>query len=705
MNTVPEITSAGAHWASTPLLAAAQLWSWHPLWAAGIWTVYGIGALVPQGQAWLKPLTESPLYAKLDPLNPACGTQGLRSVTVGTPAYNKTTSILVTPTSTTSSPETARQSIKDDLSTPITTANATRISSPPALVPANNPTSVSSSSSFTPTVTPQLSSSSPFLGNISGSIDSSNTSGFSMSTESTRPFAKSGLELFDYPILASTSERSTSTPNPLIDPYYNEHGYDQFRWGHIGNYEIYGLSLELWAALTVFWAVLVMTLGLSLWKVYVATRPGLMWSLGFLAGLDIPQRVRLWYNASVRRVPNVQFKDQTPPRFNNTRRTRQRINICKQLLHSVSVEGQLPNGVVHAAIAIRHWFANLIWGGQTPLTRILRAGAFYVICLIFISYSCWLLSLLVDNMLSAAFRAIVVLVKGSQTTGPTPGFTYSSTADAVPANSIPTSIIVRVFTFLLKIKRCTVSAFQNSLFPGSTYIPSPTLLSRTGAICSWIGSTNMNFRTIPLLLKKSSVAAFKHCYSAACENRLSPTGNYLRARQPSPTASLCESIEWLVMSCRSVLQTPEPVFAALNHRLSSLRRFVGCLPIVATFSGSRCPVWAWHLNHVATITLLTALFTLNVGAISKWPAPRPRSAVFLAKRAAVVACLMFVPQGMLVAFLWTTRSSIGLGLLIVMATHGLCWFFCGSLATKWITVLQRLRVAPVNSFQGEGHAL
>lgn len=99
MDSAPAVTSAGALFLSTPLLAAAQLWAWHPLWAAGIWTAYGIGALVPHGEAWLEPLTEAPFYARNKSLHPGRSSSDPMSIIIKNDQHNETTSI-TSPTST-----------------------------------------------------------------------------------------------------------------------------------------------------------------------------------------------------------------------------------------------------------------------------------------------------------------------------------------------------------------------------------------------------------------------------------------------------------------------------------------------------------------------------------------------------------------------------------------------------------------------------
>lgn len=86
--TLPEVTSGTALLVSTPLLLAAQLWSWHPLWAAGIWTVYGIGALIPPIQPQLKPMTETPFYVKYNSQHLVCPTP---SITITTTALDDST--------------------------------------------------------------------------------------------------------------------------------------------------------------------------------------------------------------------------------------------------------------------------------------------------------------------------------------------------------------------------------------------------------------------------------------------------------------------------------------------------------------------------------------------------------------------------------------------------------------------------------------
>lgn len=115
MDAVPAINSGAALWLSTPLLAAAQLWTGHPLWAAGIWALYGISALVPQGETILAPINESPFYANFGEQYLVYSAPGAR--TADPRLNNKNTTI--TPSATLSS-----TTVTDDASTRSTLTTA-----------------------------------------------------------------------------------------------------------------------------------------------------------------------------------------------------------------------------------------------------------------------------------------------------------------------------------------------------------------------------------------------------------------------------------------------------------------------------------------------------------------------------------------------------------------------------------------------------
>lgn len=138
MDAAPAIISDGTLWVTTPLLAAAHIWSGHPLLAAGIWTAYGISALFPQGEALLRPLVESPLHYNFNSLHsPLCG-RSPDSVIYEAPTYNtrdKITSVPTTPTASTSESGSTTQSTLHNKLISVTTVNATRTDGEPALIP------------------------------------------------------------------------------------------------------------------------------------------------------------------------------------------------------------------------------------------------------------------------------------------------------------------------------------------------------------------------------------------------------------------------------------------------------------------------------------------------------------------------------------------------------------------------------------------
>jgi hypothetical protein len=151
MDATPAIISDGVLWATTPLFAAAHLWPWHPLWAAGIWTAYAISAFFPQGEALLSKMTDSPLQYNFNPMySQICGLKP-GSVIFEVPtnsSKNQTTKVSITPTAPTSNFEHTTQPAQQDKLTSIITANATRNHTQPALVPASRWSSPSKSIDF-----------------------------------------------------------------------------------------------------------------------------------------------------------------------------------------------------------------------------------------------------------------------------------------------------------------------------------------------------------------------------------------------------------------------------------------------------------------------------------------------------------------------------------------------------------------------------
>jgi len=130
MNATFGVISDGVLWATTPLFTAAHLWSWHPLWAAGIWTAYGISALFPHSEALLSRMTDSPFYHNPNPLHsPICGLR-YESVMFDVPtngSKNTMTSVLLTSIASMFDSESATRPSEHDTLTSVTNVEATSI--------------------------------------------------------------------------------------------------------------------------------------------------------------------------------------------------------------------------------------------------------------------------------------------------------------------------------------------------------------------------------------------------------------------------------------------------------------------------------------------------------------------------------------------------------------------------------------------------
>lgn len=214
MNATSAVISDGILWATTPLFAAAHLWSWHPLWAAGIWTAYGIGALLPQGEALLSKMADSPVQHNFNPLQSRiCGLK-YGSVIFEVPTNNskdRMTSVLVTSTVSTSDPNYTARAGEHDRFTSVVTVNATKINDqstpvstsqwrapggPNNLYLPRAPSNPSSSGSLIREVSPQFPSSLPVSSKDRAFKGSSYTPSFSPVSSTTRLSTGLGLGVY-----------------------------------------------------------------------------------------------------------------------------------------------------------------------------------------------------------------------------------------------------------------------------------------------------------------------------------------------------------------------------------------------------------------------------------------------------------------------------------------------------------------------------
>ncbi|KAH6642413.1 hypothetical protein C7974DRAFT_101872 [Boeremia exigua] len=368
MDAAPALTSEGALWASTPLLAAAQLWPWHPLWAAGIWTAYGACALTSQGEAWLKPLTLSPLNAKTHQLRTVYDPSGLGNATVRAPSRNSSNSVssnsvLVTFTSATPGSETTDITTKDDGSTSVSPNNSvgtdsafsidktsptTSLSEP---IPAETPSSLDTDSASNANKTsPTTSLSEPVWAETPSSLDTTTT--------------PSSLNAATTPSSLDTA----TTPNSFANVPQESYSQHRSSRGETGKEQIQDLPWGYWPT---YGMLLVAVAGLVAWTLGVEISP-----LDTLQHAQ--QRGRLWF----------------------------------QQLYHLLFQKQVPNGATHHHEIASSRLANFIWGGRTHQTYNWRAITFIFLCTVFAIYPFWRLSSLIERLLSVTCQAILTLVNG-----------------------------------------------------------------------------------------------------------------------------------------------------------------------------------------------------------------------------------------------------------------------------------------------------
>lgn len=224
MNATSAVINDGVLWASAPIFFAAHLWPWHPLWAAAIWTAYGMSTLFTQGEALLSQMADSPLHYSFNPLHSRlCGLK-YGSVILEMPTNstnNQMIRVLVTHVASTSDLEYTTHAGGQDKSTSVVMVNAVRVDDKPGPLSTTqwsasddieghsdfSVLSISdSSASLVHEATPLIQSSSPALGQSHSSKRSSLTSSPSPSSVIVQPLTGTGLEMLDRPTPPSVGD-------------------------------------------------------------------------------------------------------------------------------------------------------------------------------------------------------------------------------------------------------------------------------------------------------------------------------------------------------------------------------------------------------------------------------------------------------------------------------------------------------------------
>jgi hypothetical protein len=218
------------------------------------------------------------------------------------------------------------------------------------------------------------------------------------------------------------------------------------------------------------------------------------------------------------------------------------------------------------------------------------------VCLILTFYICQQLSILIVTLTPAIYHAIVTVVKGGMVKGTilrdlVRGLDFGPSYNSVTNTFVSTNTANTFFACLSRLKHCTIAAYNNWLYPGGSYIPTSMLSSRTDTLYAWIESLVMDLRFIRLLVRISSAAALKHCYTTAWSN-LSLDGCYDIVYQTRRAAAWYATIEWLTMHYRILAQAVAPSVEVTKSIIGSMRQLIGCALFLFMISGSVCSVWA-----------------------------------------------------------------------------------------------------------------
>ncbi|KAF3049944.1 hypothetical protein E8E11_010169 [Didymella keratinophila] len=267
MNATSGVISDGVLWASTPLFAAAHFWSWHPLWAAGIWTAYGTSALFPQGEALLSRMSYSPFYYNLNLLHsPICGLKcGSMMLDVPTNSGKNTkTSVWLTSIASTFDSEFTTRPSEHDTLTAVTNVEATSNDDHPALIPTGHWNALGSeesqadvSVSSSPGIADNLARGT-VLGENRGHTILSHTRSSLSSSKTTQYYTSSRSVAYEGP--TSAIDENPSIPSNFrwlgrfrIDLSQSVDGHEI--WGHSWQSWMADLTLKLLPALVVIFVV------------------------------------------------------------------------------------------------------------------------------------------------------------------------------------------------------------------------------------------------------------------------------------------------------------------------------------------------------------------------------------------------------------------------------------------------------------------
>jgi hypothetical protein len=707
MNATSAVISDGALWATTPLFAAAHLWSWHPLWAAGIWTAYGISALFPQGEALLGQMTDSPLHYNLNPLHSRiCGLK-YGSVIFEVPANsskNRMAGVLVTPVALSADSKHTAQPGEQDKSTSIITFNAARTNDQPALVPTSQwrasrdskshgvfsvPSNSDSFARRTHEIPPQMPFALPVLNKDRSSDRLSLALSSSPSSRTAQHLTGSGLGMYDRPTHAVFDV--LSTPPSFGGQRVSKN--DLFQ--RIGDYEIWGRPVRTWWRFSVVFLLALFVLGYVYKFLQCAYRMMVRLLLPPTAapldasvpnttgptasGSKAPAQITPATSAVVYNPATIQ-----PVSASTNRKTVIRQYVQQWFQYPSHYWQALKNGLMARKAQFVLRAASLVWGNHQPQAQVLRATAILVFCM-YIFMCAWIF--FEDTLIGFLWAICNVMYQPA--TVPS-GFGPTSIMNSSFTLHAPNGTTTAIFNCLWQIQQCTTSAFQTRLSPDGTYGPFPAPSSRTELVCERILRVVMSYKAVCLAISRTILGDLERCFDTARKNPMSSTGAYYPTRHFGRTASLCVAIERAVMGARSLMRSLAPFPVLLRSIWGFGHQILGCLPWYLRSSGALCPQWAGGIDnwtyHILTPMLLSAVVTLNFITI------------FYVKRYLFHAFLI----GGSIALLWmylrdtwayqATQNWLFVTSTALLVIHARCL-----LVPWWIALLRWLRIAPRNS--------
>lgn len=593
MNTTSAIVSEGVLWATTPLFAAAHLWSWHPVWAAGIWTAYGISALFPQGEALLRNMAHSPLHCNFNPVHSP--TFEHESVSREIPAHSgkdQVSSVLSTPTLPTNKFEITTQSAQQNTPTPTLPTNKFEITSQSAQQ--SNPTLI---------------------------LPINATSIFTQPTP-----VRSELTLFKHPTAGPTADLT---------------GFEWLRHQRVDLWEM-PLEVVIWGRKVPLW----LAGGVSL--LVSGFIQACMWI------------IKCWVNREAAEVapapiapasntptPNASFPGTT--RFEAFTVWRdvipERLQQWGQELARYWRSFTIALVISRRRLDVRAQI--LVWSGDHQKhVQVARVLLILITCMIGIGY------------LLMHFPKWVW-----------PAITFA-TGHASIASSKTT-----LLNCSRQITACTKSAFRTRLSPDSSYKPLPSPSSRTEIACGWVLHLVMIYKSALLMLSNSPLGTIKRCHDASWTNPMPLSGLYHPAFEFGRMASLCTTIEQVVLSGRHINQLSAPYYVSATAVQISMRRLI--VKVLAAIS----PILSMSL----------ALFMLNILAFVGWPSSDTKSTRSRAER--IVAAFSLLVLAALASFIIEEYEWLATAWVAVDSTSIALIYFKGCVEPIWNRILQLWELA------------